>query len=234
VARTTPGGWAVRERRGTAPRRRLVSALVAVTAVLSAGAVGVALSALDRPDQSFRGTATAAGGTALVILALAYLRCRTSLLHVAGATAAGFTALAAGKLVENGNLLAGLACFGVGAVWAALTLSRVLDELSLGVGAAGVLMFIGAEELAFGDQTGPGLLLLGLLALAGLGGYVGTRMVATLVVGVAALATVVPQAVLHYSHGALGSGAALLVIGLSIVGASVLGLRLRRDVPPAG
>jgi hypothetical protein len=50
------------------------------------------------------------------------------------------------------------------------------------------------------------------------------------VVGVVALATVVPEAVLHYTHGSLGAGAALLVVGLSIVGASVLGLRLRHEV----
>jgi len=51
------------------------------------------------------------------------------------------------------------------------------------------------------------------------------------VVGVVALATVVPQAVIDYTGGALGAAGALLVVGLSIVGASVIGLRLRHEVP---
>jgi hypothetical protein len=59
-------------------------------------------------------------------------------------------------------------------------------------------------------------------------------MTVVLVVGVVALATVVPQAVIDYTDGALGAAGALLLSGLSIVGASVLGLRLHREAagPP--
>ena len=53
---------------------------------------------------------------------------------------------------------------------------------------------------------------------------------AVLAVGVVALATVVPQAVIHYTDGALGAAGSLLVVGLSIVGASAAGLRLRKEV----
>jgi hypothetical protein len=54
-----------------------------------------------------------------------------------------------------------------------------------------------------------------------------------------ALATVVPQAVIDYTDGALGAAGALMLIGLSIVGASLVGVRLRstsrhRDRPDPG
>jgi hypothetical protein len=72
----------------------------------------------------------------------------------------------------------------------------------------------------------------GLVALAGIAGYLWTRKVAVLVVGVVALATAVPQVVTHYAGGTLEAGGVLLVTGLSIIGASVLGLLLHRS-PPA-
>ena len=75
--------------------------------------------------------------------------------------------------------------------------------------------------------NGAGYVLLGLLAVAGLVGYVRTHYVGVLSVGVIALATVVPRAAIDYTNGALGASGAVLLIGLSIVGASLVGVRLR-------
>jgi hypothetical protein len=69
------------------------------------------------------------------------------------------------------------------------------------------------------------------VALAGLAGYLALREVALLAAGAVALAVVVPQAAIDYSDGALGAAGALLVSGLSIVAASVVGLRVRKAVP---
>jgi hypothetical protein len=225
IARATPGGWTVRERRGTGRRRRLVSALAVVAAGLGAGAAAVAAS------SSWEGLTAAL--TALVVTGCAYLACRTPVLHAAAAVSAavvGPTLLA--HLGADSDTGGGTGLVVVGVVWAALTLFRRLDETALGLAAAGVMTFVGGETLA-SDGVRPlvGFVVLGLLAVAGLVGYVATRHVVVLVVGVGSLAVVVPQAVLHYTEGALGAGGALLVTGLSIVGASVLGLRLRREVP---
>jgi uncharacterized membrane protein (UPF0136 family) len=76
-----------------------------------------------------------------------------------------------------------------------------------------------------------GYLVLGLVAVAGLIGYLRTRQVPLLVVGVVALATVVPEAVNHYAGGTIRAGGTLLVTGLSIVSASMLGLLLHRRTP---
>ena len=113
-------------------------------------------------------------------------------------------------------------------VWLGLTLAGVLAEAALGLTVAGVAAFVGGEAVALGDRAEwAGFVVLAVVAVAGLAGYVRTRHVGVLVVGVVALATVVPQAVVHYTDGELGAAGALLVTGLSILGASVLGLRLR-------
>ena len=64
------------------------------------------------------------------------------------------------------------------------------------------------------------------IACAAFAGFVLVRVVTLLVVGVATLAIAVPRGVIDATDGALGASGALLVVGLSIVGASVLGLRL--------
>lgn len=96
--------------------------------------------------------------------------------------------------------------------------------------------FLAAEILAVGGESTAaavaGYLLLAVLAAGGLVGYVRTRLIGLLVVGVVALAVVVPQAVLDLTDGAIGAGGALLLVGMSVIGASVLGFRLRRGGSP--
>jgi hypothetical protein len=78
-----------------------------------------------------------------------------------------------------------------------------------------------------------GYLILALVAALRPAGYLRTRIVGLLVVGlvgVVALAAVVPEAAFHHTDGALSTAGALLVSGLSIVGAGALGFRLRREV----
>ena len=127
----------------------------------------------------------------------------------------------------------------------ARAIKGILDERHLGLVSAGALFFVGAEMLTTDAATErswanvAGYILLSLLAAAGLVGYVRTRYVGVLAVGVIALATVVPQAVIDYTDGALGAAGALLLIGLSIVGASLVGVRLRstsrhKDRPDPG
>ncbi len=227
VARTSPGGWSVHERRGTAARRRLVAALVLVGGVLGGGTAAVAVQQ-HRPD-------TAGFATALVIYATAYLLGRTHLLHLACAAAAAGTAtsLVVHLPSQDTGALVGLALTGLALVWVGLVLAGVLDEQALGLAVAAVLGFVGGEAMAVGRTSGSWQGYAVLVAVAGacLTGYVFTRHAAVLAVGVVALATVVPQAVADYTNGALGAAGVLLVTGLSIVGASVLGLRLRRTSP---
>ncbi|MCP6726386.1 hypothetical protein NL526_30475, partial [Klebsiella pneumoniae] len=70
------------------------------------------------------------------------------------------------------------------------------------------VVFTGGETLALGHEQAWGYLVVSLVAVAGLAGYLRTRRVPVLVVGVVALATVVPEAVAHYAGGSLQAGGA--------------------------
>lgn len=243
VALSTPGRWSVHARPGLGARRRLVSVLLALGIAAAAGAVAV-LTGSDTADR-------AAATTAAVLAIAAYLFCRVPLLHLAvlGSVAISSQAWLVSlvptvlggwtpdgpELVSGPDGAIGLCLVVIATAWAVLAVVGILDERHLGLVSAGALFFVGAEILTTVSYTaGPhalinaaGYVLLGLLAAAGLVGYVRTRYVGVLAVGVIALATVVPQAVIDYTDGALGAAGALLLIGVSIVGASLVGVRLR-------
>jgi hypothetical protein len=248
VALSAPGGWSVHARAGLGVRRRLVSVLLTVGIAAAVGAVAV----FTGPDTAERAAAT----TAAVLAITAYVFCRIPLLHLAvlGSLAIASQAWLVSliptilggwtpegpEVVTGPEVAIGITLVIIAAGWAALAIMGILDERHLGLVSAGVLFFIGAEVLATTSYTSgldalinaAGYVLLGLLAAAGLIGYVRTRYVGVLAVGVIALATVVPQAVIDYTNGALGAAGALLLVGLSIVGASLVGVRLRRNSQP--
>jgi hypothetical protein len=231
VATSVPGRWSPREAApGSGPRRRLVATLVVLAAGLTAGAADVLLAPSGDP--------LIVSSAALVVLVGGYAACRSSLLHVATA----FTALLTGFAVRDAADLpldaAGIGAVALGAAWAGLALARVLAERQLGLVTGAVLAFIGGESLAIGTlESGAGRLefagyaVLGLVAVAALVGYVRLRYVGLLAAGTVALAVVVPQFVLDVTDGALGAAGALLVCGLSIGAASVVGLRLKSAAP---
>jgi hypothetical protein len=132
-----------------------------------------------------------------------------------------------------GERSTGWAFVAVGVAWGAATLCGLLAERGLGFGWGGVLIFVGAELLTTTDPPVLGYAALTLLAVAGFAGFSWGRSLTLLVIGVATLAVLVPQAVIDATDGALNSSGALLVAGLSIVGASALGFRLHRAPPTA-
>lgn len=241
VMRTTPGGWRVHAGPEGGSRRRLVAVLLLVGIALAIGFVAV----LAGPDDDGRAAATFAAVGSIA----GYLVCRIAVLQLAALLSLAVAAvswLVWAVPTDEGDpyggppatvVAVGIALCLIAVGWALLALRGVLDERHLGLVASGVLFFVGAQVLATGSGrpgvTGAGYLLLALLAAAGLVGYVRTRYLGVLAVGVVALAVVVPQAVIDYTNGALGAGGALLLVGLSIVVASVLGLRLRTGGKPA-
>lgn len=175
--------------------------------------------------------------TALAVTAAGYLACRTVLLHMATALALGWAMAQTLELVGTGEAWWHSWSLGLatgGAAWAVLAAAGALSERTLGMALGGAMVYIGGEGLTFQDSPAEaGYTVVGLLVLAALAGYLRTRVVAVLAVGVIALASIVPQMITDYTDGALGAAGALLVSGLSIVGASVLGLRLRHEVAQA-
>jgi hypothetical protein len=224
IAATAAGGWTARSRTGSSARRRLISTMTTLAAVLAAGAVAQVVADPDR--------VLVAAGVATAVCALAYAGCRSALLHLSTGIAAAATL---GEAVARVTGVGDHAPWGfmlAGVLWVGLVAVHVLSERTLGVVVGAVLVFFGGEGLVLGGFPDFGHPVVGLVALAGIAGYLWTRRVAVLVVGVVALATVVPQAGTHYTGGTLEAGGVLLVTGLSIIGASVLGLLLHRS-PPA-
>jgi hypothetical protein len=225
IAWTAPGGWSVRPRPGTFARRRLISTLAVVAAGLAGGAMSEAVGN-PNPNQ-----ALAALATITAICLLAYAACRSTVLHLAlGLALVATAAEALSRATGNGGD-APWAIVLVGALWLALVETGVVGERALGEVFGLAIVYAGGEGVTMSFEGLPGYLIIGAVALIGLGGYLRTRRIPVLAVGVIALATLIPQAVSHYAGGSLQAGGALLITGLSIVGASVLGLVLHQRSP---
>lgn len=231
IARSAPGGWTRHAGPVAAGRRRVVAVLLTFGAGLGAGAVGVAAG----PDGMDRAVFTSAA----VLLLGAYLFCRSALIHLAALLAVTFTTVSWTAWwaferwdLDNPSLAVGLALGAVAAGWAAVSVTGGFDERRLGLMGAYAVGYAAAQTVAVGSESSL-VATLGYLGLVGLAvcgfvGYVRSKFVGHLVVGVVALATVVPEAVLDYTDGAFGAGGALLLVGLSIVGASMLGFRVHQ------
>jgi hypothetical protein len=234
TARSTPGGWAPHPigepPSGVAPRRRLFALSTTVAAVLAGGAGAVLV---DARGASGDWAAFAFSWIALAVAGVAYAFCRSELLHTALGLGVAASAVASLRVTGwYGERSTGWTFVALGAAWGAATLRGVLAERGLGFGWGGVLVFVGAELLVTADPKVLGYLVLTLLMATGLAGFARGRSLTLLVIGVATLAVLVPQAVIDATNGALGASGALLMVGLSIVGASALGFRLHRSPSP--
>ena len=237
VAVRLPGGWSFRppfsghpsvndhnsgagalDASASAPARRLIAALVLVGGGLLAGVVAVITQ--DSGSDAWIPVVP------LLVWAIGYLLFRGAALQVATAVALTWTVFG---VIDDQSLSSGLVLVLAGAGWALLARYRVIEEQVLAVAVAGVMAFIGGEEVVVSDYEGLGYLLLGLLAVVGLIGYVRTQTLSTLGVGAVTLAVVVPQVVIDYTEGSLGAAGGLLVSGLSVVAVSVLAARLHRN-----
>ena len=229
--------------RRTAGDAEVPARLVSVLLLLTGGLVGGVTSVLLPGDGSYEGGwgDTAPWAAVTAVWALGYRAGRGRLLHLATLVGTATTAVLLAEQLFSAHdperwrfddYVHGLTLLLVAAGWGLLSWFGGLRERAFGLTLAGVTAFVAGEYLSFGTDDGAwtGYLVLALVAALGLAGYLRTRIVGLLVVGVVSLAAVVPEATFHYTDGALSTAGALLVSGLSIVGASALGLRLRREV----
>jgi hypothetical protein len=228
VARARPGGWTPRG--AGDPRRRTVQVLGLAGVALLTGVV----SALVPGQVGSSGHELIVALAALLLTGVGHLLCRGALTQLAAFGATIWTAAGAVDVAGafDEEIVLGLVWFGVGLLWAVLALTGALDEVAVAITAAGITMFVGAELMIVAGGhpgwEGLGYLLLGVLAAGGPISYVRRREPTALAVGGIALAVVVPQAIIDFTDGALGTSGALLVSGLSIVAASVATFRMHR------
>jgi aerobic C4-dicarboxylate transport protein len=89
---------------------------------------------------------------------------------------------------------------------------------------------VGAQTVLFAGNENLGYALTAAVAAAGFGLYLRTAAWPYLVVGVLGVTLVVPEAVMGWTDNSLGPAGGVLVAGLTLLAASLAGLKVREEV----
>lgn len=232
------GGGLVVLRDGTQPvRQRLASVLFTAGAAAEAAAVSIWLVDVieRRGTEMEQGSLIGLGGsfTLIVLAAVGYSLAPTLLGQLAVAAGSAYAipftldSLTTGEMPQ---IPLGLAFLGLGLVWLLLTERGIWQELLAGRVVGSLFAVVGAQIPVGSDQEWVGYLLTLLVAVAGFAMYVRMRAWPYLAVGVVGVTLAVPEALLDWTEGSLGTAGVLLVAGVTLLGASLVGLRLRKEV----
>lgn len=223
-------------RRGAEPAlRRLAGVLLLGAAGAAAAAVGMQADySID--DYTSMTPAVLGFGTFTVLAVGAYLLAPTVVGQVA--IAGGLFALVPTTLEYLDTfepVLFGLLVLAIGVVWLLLAERGAWREVASARVVGCVLAVAGAQIPAFDyDSRWVGYVALFAVAIAAFGAYVARRAWPYLAAGVVALTLAVPEALTDWTDNTLGPAGVLLVAGLTLLGASLVGLRLRKEVAEAG
>jgi MFS family permease len=235
AAGVTGGGFAALRADIQPVRRRLASVLFTGGAV--AGAATTVVWLIDvverRGSEAEQGALIGVGGSlTLIVLALVgYLLAHSLLGQAAVAVGVAYAVpFAFDSLGEVEMVPLGLTYLAVGLVWLALAEKGIWREVVPGRMIGAVLVVVGAQLPVGSDLAWVGYLLTLLVAVAGFAMYVARRAWPYLAVGVVGVTLAVPEALLDWTEGSLGTAGVLLVAGVTLLGASLLGLRLRQEV----
>lgn len=232
----TADGGAAALRSGQDPvRRRLAGALLTGAAGSAAAAVGVLVDAAGHRSDP-----------APAMLAFALLALLSFLGYVVAPTVLGQVAVAVGittavpllfdELGDVHALGVGLLILGLGVLWLIATERGLWREVAsarvIGCG----LVLIGAHVPVFaeGNLRWTGYLGLAVVAIAAFAVYVVRPAWPYLAAGVVAVTLVVPEALLDWADNALGPAGVMLATGITLLAASLVGFRLRRNVEVPG
>jgi hypothetical protein len=212
-------------------RRRLASALASGGAVAAGFAVGVLVESATQP---FSDIPWAAGGLVVVVAGLAgYALAPSALGQVTLVVAAAVTAGAAIDAFWEpvSEVPFAVAMLAIGAGWLLLVERGLLAEKYAGLVLGCVFVLFGAQYATLGsDEAWVAYLLTTAVVVVAVLAYVRRRTVPYLVTAVAGITLVVPEALLDWTEGSLGPVGALLATGVTLLVASLLGLRLRQEV----
>ncbi|WP_346115315.1 GNAT family N-acetyltransferase [Nonomuraea maheshkhaliensis] len=217
---------------GTRPRER------APTARSRSGSVSLALApataALAAAELAADHTTVLAGAAGLLVAALGYALARTAPPTLA---CAFFAALTTGSLADEltgGSVLAvGLSLVVLGVAWTALVLTGVIGQRGLGLGLGAVIALFGGQQgLGYDPTMVWAYVMTAAVAVACLLLYRRERAWVLLVAGVGGFTLAVPEAIWHWTGGAVGGSLIVMVAGGVLVTASVLGIRWHRTSRP--
>lgn len=235
----TGGGFAALRTEPQAVRRRLASVLF--TAGAAAGAATTVVWLVDVVER--RGTEMTEGQwigltaslTLLVLATVGYALAYSLLGQLAAAAGAAYAVPFAIDVVGDvdDTVPVGLAFLAVGAVWLLLAERGVWRELVPARVIGLLFVLVGAQLPVASESPWLGYLLTVVVAGLGFAMYVGRHAWPYLAVGVVGVTLAVPEALMDWTEGSLGTAGVLLIAGLTLLGASLLGLRLRREVAEA-
>lgn len=214
-----------------AVRRRLASVLLTGAAGCVAFAVGVAVAETTASEEQ---VVLIAATTALLVVVAGY-RLAPSVVGQLGAVVAALTMVPSGlaSLESDVQTIAPLAVsiLGLGVVWTVAAERRWWHESEVARVLGCAIAVVGAQmPVLAGDTEWLGYALTAGVAVAAFTGYLASRAWAHLATGVVGVTLVVPEA-LHDAYGeSLGAAGVLLAAGVTLLGAALLGLRLRHEV----
>jgi hypothetical protein len=218
-------GVAVRLRAADDVRRRLASTLMTAAAAASGFATFAGLDFSG--DEVVPLAATLVG---LTVVTGGYLLAASAVGHLGIAAGAFAVCASVLNLFDADDILPyGLGMMGLGLLWTGLAAWRVVREHRLGLAVAVTYGLAGAQMLLFGG--GDNFLayaLTALVAAACFAAYVQIREWVVLAGGVIGATVVVPEFLYDVTDGSLGASGVLLVAGVTLLGGSLIGLRIRR------
>lgn len=213
-------------------RRRLAGVLFTGAAGSAAGAVGLLVDDYQTGTTAGVGAAFAAAATFGLLSLAGYLVAPTVVgqLGVAGSAAFGVPLL----LDLVGNLTGpetALSVLAVGVLWLVATERGLWREVAAARVVGVTLAVLGAQLLVLdvGEQRWVGYLALALVASGAFATYAVRPAWPYLAAGVVALTLVVPEALLDWTDNELGPAGVMLATGLTLLGTSLFGLRLRHE-----
>lgn len=215
-------------------RRRLAAALVTGAGFATAAAVMVAMidwvERTSSEQENGELVGLAASATLLVLVLLGYVFVPSLVGQLAAAVASMYLVpFALMALDLEGAVLAGLVVVGVGAVWILLAETGRWREVSAARVVGAAMLVVGAQVPIGSDHPWVAYASLAAVALVGFALYVAVRAWPYLVAGVAGVTLAVPEALLDWTEGSLGTAGVLLVAGVTLLAASLFGLRLRGE-----
>ena len=227
---TMVGGFGALRAGEQPARRRLAGVLFTGAASTAAVAVGLQLE----PSVADAGVGLAASLTLIVVAALGYWLAPTvvgQLGVVVGALIAIPFGLDFVSDRGDGEVAMGLITLALGVVWLAMAEGHVWSEVASARVIGCAVALFGAQYPVFGlDTEWVGYLATALVAAAAFAAYVARTAWPYLATGVIGVTLAVPEALLDWTDGTLGSAGVLLIAGVTLLIACLLGLRLRQEV----
>lgn len=227
----TAGGPAALRRTTESVRRRLASVLLTGAAASAAFGAGVLLADGTAEEDL---VILVASALALVVCLAGYALAATTTGQL-GAAIAAVTGISSGLSalpVESETLVAlGMSMLALGVLWLVLTEGGVWSERTSGRVIGCTLAVVGGQlPLMGGAGEWVAYVATFVVGAVAFGVYVVRRAWPYLATGVVALTLAVPEALYDWAAGSLGAAGVLLATGVTLLGAALFGLRLRREV----